>query len=413
MSGVHLLAGYATPFGKHHTTSYKELFRAALVGVLEDARLADGTDIEMGWFANATMHLEGQHGSRGQVLSIPLVREGLLPARMPFVNVENACAGGSSAFLGAALAIGAGQADLALAIGVEKLYDPDGQGRLHAFTGALDVFDPHEWQNYYAAAGRELVFGPDRSPFMDTYAAQASYHMQRWGTTAWQLAEAAAIAHTYAVDNPRAQYRFGATAESVLADRMVSEPLTRAMCAPLGDGAAAVLVCSDSFLAAQPREVAARAVTVRGLGMAGGAYRGLDEPGLASVAAAKAYRRTGLTPADIDVAEVHDATSFGQIYQAEMLGFCDAGEGGKLIESGETRLRGRIPLNTSGGLVAKGHPIGATGCSMLYELMEQLRGEAGARQVEGARFGLAENGGGVIGFDEAVAVVTILEGRQP
>ena len=143
--------------------------------------------------------------------------------------------------------------------------------------------------------------------------------------------------------------------------------------------------------------------------LSGGKYRDPDEPSLSRIAAQKAYRRAGLTPEDIDIAEVHDATSFCEIYQCEMMGFCAEGEGGRYVESGATTLGGARPINLSGGLVSKGHPIGATGLSMIHELTTQLRGEAGARQAHGARIALAENGGGVIGFDEAVCAVTILE----
>jgi acetyl-CoA acetyltransferase len=139
------------------------------------------------------------------------------------------------------------------------------------------------------------------------------------------------------------------------------------------------------------------------------AFRDLNEPGLSQEAARQAYARAGITPAQIDLAEVHDATSFCEIYQAEMLGFCETGAGGEFVGSGATALGGRIPINTSGGLVSKGHPVGATGLSMIYELTGQLRGECGARQVKGAHTALAENGGGVIGFDEAACAVTILE----
>ena len=194
-----------------------------------------------------------------------------------------------------------------------------------------------------------------------------------------------------------------------MADREISYPLTRAMCAPMGDGAAALLVASEDFLRGCPAPVRERAVKVRACALSGGKYRALDERGLSYAAARRAYDQAGVAPADIDVAEVHDATAFSHLYQCEMLGFCPEGEGGRFIESGETGPGGKVPLNTSGGLIAKGHPIGATGASMIAELVEQLRGEAGTRQVEGARLGLAENGGGVIGFDEAVCVVTILE----
>ena len=194
-----------------------------------------------------------------------------------------------------------------------------------------------------------------------------------------------------------------------MADRPVTFPLTRAMCAPVGDGAAAAIVCSAEILRELPPAVRERAVRIAAQGLSGGKYRSLDEDGLSRFAAERAYRMAGLQPSDIDVAEVHDATSFCEIYQVEMMGFCARGEGGAFVESGATTLGGRIPVNTSGGLVSKGHPVGATGLSMTNELVLQLRGEAGERQVDGARIALAENGGGVIGFDEAACSVLILE----
>jgi acetyl-CoA acetyltransferase len=181
------------------------------------------------------------------------------------------------------------------------------------------------------------------------------------------------------------------------------------MCSPLGDGAAAALLCSEDALADFPPAARARAVRVRTSQLAGGKYRRLDEPGLSRVAADKAWARTGLAPADIDLVELHDATSFCELYQLEMLRLCPEGQGGRFVESGATALGGRLPVNLSGGLVSKGHPVGATGLSMVHEVVLQLRGEAGARQVPGAELGLIENGGGVMGFDEAACAVHILE----
>ena len=197
--------------------------------------------------------------------------------------------------------------------------------------------------------------------------------------------------------------------DKVLADREISYPLTRSMCAPVGDGAAAAILCSEAALANFPRHVQARAVKIRTSKISGGKYRKLDEPGLSMVAANKAYAATGFKPKDFDLIELHDATSFSELYQLEMMGFCPVGESGKFVESGATMLGGSIPVNVSGGLVSKGHPIGATGLSMVYEVCTQLRGEAGERQVKGAELGLIENGGGVMGFDEAACVITILE----
>lgn len=277
----------------------------------------------------------------------------------------------------------------------------------------IDQLDPDEWVRHYTEAGlhvgKPFAPSPERTIAMDTYAMQALLHMQRHGAAVEQIAAACAKNHCNGALNPNAQYRFAMTTEQVLADRPITHPLTRAMCAPIGDGAAAALVCSESFLKKQPAEVRARAILVRGYGLTGGKYRGYDEPGLTRTAADQAYGKAGMTPREIDVAEVHDTTSFCEVYQAEMLRFCEIGEGGPYVASGATSLLGSLPINTSGGLVSKGHPIGATGLSMCFELALQLRGEAAERQVPGATRALQENGGGIIGLEEALAAVVIYE----
>ena len=414
MTEVYLIGAFSTSFGRKADRTYKDLTREAYLGVLADAGMDDGAEIDFAWFGNCTMHLDRQANTRGQVCMAPLVGEGLFPERVPLMNVENACATSASALAAATYAVQGGASQLGLVMGVEKLIEPaTGRGRFEAFDGTLDQFDPQEWRTYYAeagdAAGKPFDLGAGRTPFMDTYAMQACYHMKRYGTTQRQLCVAAANAHDFGAANERAQYRFRVTPEEVMADREISYPLTRAMCAPMGDGAAALLVASGDFLRGAAPTLRERAVRIRACAMSGGKYRTLEERGLSYAAAQRAYAQAGVSPADVDVAEVHDATAFSHVYQCEMLGFCPEGEGGRFVESGETGLGGKVPLNTSGGLIAKGHPIGATGASMIAELVEQLRGEAGARQAEGARLGLAENGGGVIGFDEAVCVVTILE----
>ena len=414
MSDVYLIGAFSSVFSKRSDDSVKDLTREAYRGVLSDAGLIDSNDIESCWFGNCGMWVEEQGSIRGQVCLTPLVREGLFPERVPVINVEGGCATASLALNGAWKDIAAGTVDMVLALGVEKTFYPNNPAQsVRLFEGGIDQYDKSEWQDYYVAAGKTVGKrfepGSDRSIFMDTYAMQACHHMQRYGTTQAQIAAAAAKNHCHGALNPRAQYRFEMTVEDVLADREVSWPLTRAMCAPIGDGAAGALLVSARRLRDLPSAVRERAVRVVATSLSGGKYRALEEPSLSRFAAQKAYRQAGLDPAAIDVAEVHDATSFCEIYQAEMLGFCDEGQGGVFIASGATRLDGVLPINTSGGLVSKGHPVGATGLSMIAELAEQLRGEAGERQVLGAHTALAENGGGVVGFDEAACSVVILQ----
>ncbi|MBI5113088.1 MAG: thiolase family protein [Rhodovulum sp.] len=413
MPDVYLLGSACTPFGRLPHKTYKDLTRDIVVDVLADARLDDGEPIGSVWFGNCGMGAFEQRNIRGQVCFTPLVRDGRFPERVPIVNVEGGCATASLAFYGAVKDVASGETDVALAIGVEKTFFEDRARTQEIFDGAIDRFDPHEWEAYYTAIGERAgkPFTPKAggaTVFMSTYAMQAAYHMKRFGTTQRQIAAGAAKNHHMGSLNPGAQYRFEMSVDEVLNDREVSWPLTRAMCAPIGDGAAGAVLCSEAFLASRPPEVRERAVRVLTVQMSGGKYRDPDEPGLSRVAARKAYDRAGLSPADVDIAEVHDATAFCELYQCEMLGFCPDGEGGAYVESGATSLGGERPVNLSGGLVSKGHPIGATGLSMIHELVVQLRGEAGPRQAERARVALAENGGGVIGFDEAICAVTLL-----
>lgn len=414
MSNVYIIGSYSTAFGRRPQDTVKDLTREAYENVLADAGFADGDRIDSSWFGNCGMWTDNQGSIRGQVCLTPLVREGRFPERVPLTNVEAGCATGSLALNGAWKDILSGQAEVSIAFGVEKTFfpeEPDKTAKL--YFGGIDQYDPEEWESYYKAAGdvagKAFEPGPDRTVFMDTYAMQACYHMKRYGTTQRQIAAAAAKNHNHGAMNPNAQYRFEMTTEQAMEDRPVSFPLTRAMCSPVGDGGAAAILCSEKVLAELPAEVRERAVRIAANGLSGGKYRALDEDGLSRFAAERAYKAAGITPDQVDVAEVHDATSFCEIYQAEMMGFCERGEGGAFVESGATTLGGKIPVNTSGGLVSKGHPIGATGVSMTYELVKQLRGEAGDRQVDGARIALAENGGGVIGFDEAACSVLILE----
>jgi acetyl-CoA acetyltransferase len=232
--------------------------------------------------------------------------------------------------------------------------------------------------------------------------------MWRYGTTQSQIAISASKNHYHGSLNSKAQYQFEISVDKVLEDYIVSYPLTRSMCCPVGDGGAAAILCSDNFLKKLPKNVQKRAIKIEASVLSSGKHRSIEEPSLSKWAADKAYKMAGIGPHDISVAEVHDATSFCEIYQSEMMSFCPIGEGGKFIESGATMLEGSIPINTSGGLISKGHPIGATGLSMIYEITTQLRKEAGKRQVKEAHIGLIENGGGVISSEEMACAVTIL-----
>ena len=418
MRDVYIIGTSCTKFGKLPDTSFKDLTREAYLACIKDAGLENGDLIEQAWFGNCGMGSFGQGNIRGQVCFTPLVRERLFPERIPMINVEGGCATASMAFHGAWKDIMSHDMEAALAIGVEKTFVADNQEKTQEiFDGGIDQLDPQEWYAYYK--DRSLETGKAFDPvngggtiFMDTYAMQAAWHMKKWGTTQAQIAAAASKNHWHGSMNPSAQYQFEVSLDDVMKDREISWPLTRSMCAPIGDGAAAALLVSGDKMSRLPEEVQRRAVKVRASVLTGGKYRDPNEPSLSRFAAKKAYSKSGLLPKDIDIAEVHDATSFCEIYQLEMLGFAEDGKGGQMIEDGKTKLGGEFPVNLSGGLVSKGHPVGATGLSMIHELVLQLRGEAGNRQADQANLALAENGGGVIGFDEAACSVTILENSR-
>lgn len=411
---VFILGIYSTPAGRFLERSPKDLVREAYLGALKDAGI-DGRAIGHVWFSNMMLDFWGQPNVKGQVCLLPLLEDGLLPAGVATTNVEAACASGSLAFNGAWKDILSGQCDMSLAIGMEKMYDPARRAEFFVrLEKGTDFLDPQDWRELYentaTACGTRFEPSPERSIAIDIYALWAKTHMARYGTTERQIACAAAKNHTNSVANPRAQYRFPMDVDAVLADRMVREPLTRAMCAPIGDAAAAALLCSGETLRKMPEKTRSRAVRVRGHAVAGGRFRASWEDERAPVLAARrAYQMAELEPKDIDVAELHDATSFAEIHLVEDLGFCPRGQGGPFTASNATSRNGQVPVNPSGGLVSRGHPIGATGLMMLNELCIQLRGEAGAMQVPNARVGLAENGGGLIGNDLAACAVTILE----
>ncbi len=411
---VFILGSYSTPAGRFPDKSPKDLVRDAFAGVLEDAGV-DGGAIGHVWFSSMMLDFWGQPNVQGQVCLLPLVEEGLLQPGVATTNVEGACASGSLAFNGAWKDILSGQCELSLAIGMEKMYAPERRAEFFVrLEKGTDWLEPQKWMDLYsgmaASCGGKFAPSPDRSIAIDIYALWARTHMARYGTTARQIACAAAKNHTNSSGNPRAQYRFPMSVDEVLADRMVCDPLTRAMCAPIGDAAAATLVCSGGFLRSLPEKVRGRAVRVRAHAVAGGRFRASWEDDRAPVhASRRAYQMAGIEPRELDLVELHDATSFAEIHLVEDLGLCARGQGGPFTASGATARDGQIPVNASGGLVSRGHPIGATGLMMLNELCIQFRGEAGSIRVPKARLALAENGGGLIGNDLAACAVTILE----
>jgi acetyl-CoA acetyltransferase len=407
---VYIVGVGMTPFGRHLSTSVRQLARSAVSAALEDAGLPPAA-VEAAFFANATQgHMEGQHMIRGEVA---LRSMGL--AHIPVYNIENACASGSSALKLAMNAVRAGEADLALALGAEKMVSSDRDRMMAVFDSAWDVATPDENVKRLLEMGRGSEVPPGTtsdkpySVFMDVYAAFARFHMQRFGTTQRQLAAVAAKNHAHSEANPLSQYRKVFSVEEVLAAPPITWPLTLPMCSPVSDGAAAVVVASPEGLKRHKLD-SRRAVSVLACVVQSGSDRPAEqvERHVTALGAKRAYEQAGVGPGEIDVAEVHDATAMGEIIQVENLGFCAYGEGGFLAERGDTRMGGRIPVNPSGGLESKGHPIGATGLGQIHELVMQLRGEAGARQVQGARIALAENGGGLHGIEEAIACITVL-----
>lgn len=411
MGAIYVVGVGMTCFGKFLGTSIKQLTREAVEAALKDSG-ATQSMIGAAFFANATQGaMEGQHMVKGQVALRDMGFE-----ELPITNVENACASASTAFHLACTHLLAGQSDVVLAVGADKMYHEDKARGFAVFDGAWDVTTAQETVNILAElgkgveppAGRETP-ASQRSLFMDVYSYLAKFHMKTYGTTERQFAAVAAKNHHHSTMNPLSQYQTDATIDDVLNARMISWPLTLPMCAPISDGAAAAVLCTEEALDRYGFD-RSRAIKVHASVLAGGTNRDPRDitMQIGRLAALRAYEKAGFGPDDMDVAEVHDASAFAEVQQSENLGFAEYGQGGWIAERGETSIGGRIPINPSGGLESKGHPIGATGLAQIHELVTQLRNEAGKRQVEGARLAIAENGGGFYRCEEALAVVTIL-----
>jgi len=364
---VYVIGVGMTEFGRHPDRKFTDLGEVAIRSALEDAGL-DFDAVEIAYCGHVM-----QGSTAGQRVIGRVGKTGI-----PIMNVENACASGTSAFRSAWLNVAAGLNEIALAVGFEKM----GRGPIR--SNAPDA-DPDQEK---------------KPPMMPLLFAQVfEEHRRRYGTTEEQMAMVSVKNHDNGALNPRAQYRDRITVEDVMNSRPIVGPLRLLMCCPTGAGAAAAVLCSEEVaMKAKSRiRVVASALQSEGAGDPQETLYGITE--INQRTAKLAYEMAGVTPDDIDLIELHDCFSIAEIIHYENLGLCKRGEGGKFIESGAPRLGGKIPVNPSGGLLAKGHPLGATGIAQVFEVVTQLRGLAGERQVQGAKIGLThcQGFGGAVG----------------
>ncbi|KAA0003448.1 MAG: thiolase domain-containing protein [Thermoplasmata archaeon] len=386
MREVAVIGSGVTKFGELWEKSLADLVAEAGITAIMDAGI-DGTDID-------AMYIGGMSAGRfvGQEHLGALAAEvsGLSEMHIPSTRVEAACASGGLALHSGYLAVASGAYDTVVVGGAEKMTDVAGKEATNILASAAS----REWEAFFGAT------------FPGLYALMARYHMHKYGTTPEQLASVAVKNHHNGSMNPNAQYRREITVEEVLNSTMVADPLHLLDCSPITDGAAAVIITSldkAKEFTDDPVKIRASAQASDSISLAG---RSRFDALPATIEAAKrAYKQAGIEPSDIDFAEVHDCFTIAEIMAIEDLGFFKKGEGGKASEEGLTALDGEIPINTSGGLKSKGHPVGATGIAQIHELLLQLRGKADKRQIEKAEIGLAHNVGGSGG----TAVIHILE----
>ncbi len=384
MRDVAIIGTGIIPFGELWTKSLRTMWSEAAIAAMEDAGIDSVDLITVGCMSSGLFV--------GQEHLASLLADELGMAGVPAARVESACASGGVALRAGFAEVASGLSDVVLVTGVEKMTDVDGAGATYALGTAAD----QEWEGFHGIT------------FPGLYAMLARIHMQEYGTTVEQLAAVAVKNHANGLLNPHAQYHMKLDIEGVLSSTMVADPLHLMDCSPITDGAAAVVLTTVE----KARELAGNRpiVKITGSGMATDtislANRGdLSELAAVRLAGERAYKMAGRKPEDIHVVEVHDCFTIAEIMATEALGLFERGAGGPAVENGLTAIGGKIPVNTSGGLKSKGHPVGATGVAQAIEIVTQLRGEAGHRQVEGARIGLAQNMGGSGGS----SVVHILE----
>ncbi|MBI5904063.1 MAG: thiolase domain-containing protein [Deltaproteobacteria bacterium] len=385
MRDVAIVGIGGTRFGNYGDRSIRALGEEACIKAIRDAGMKP-RDIQLAYAGNFAQWEWGQ----GLLIGHAVLRE-LGLTQIPITRVENGCATRSNAFREAWYKVATGACDIALAFGVEQMTVVGSEKILSVFMGRQHAERDGEMGN--SAPG--------------LFALLARRHMEEFGTTREQMAMVAVKNRKYGALNPEAQRTRAVTVEEVLNDRMICDPLTLSQCCPRGDGAAAVVLAAEGIArryTSTPIRIAA-SVQVSGTYPDDRSYTFFDTD---VRAAAAAYRMAGLGPEDIDLAEVHDCFSVAEIVHYEDLGFCSKGEGGRFVEEGSSEIGGKTPVNTSGGLLSKGHVIGATGISQIIELVRQLRGQAGERQVEGARVALQHNGGGFIHTDTASCFIHIL-----
>jgi acetyl-CoA acetyltransferase len=396
MEDVAVIGAGMTRFGKFLDKGIKDLVREAAKEAIEDAGI-DKKDIQAAYVGNAVAGLmTGQEMIRGQVTLSSLGIDSI-----PIFNVESACASSSSAFHLGWAATRAGLYDTVLVVGFEKLYDKD---KMKSFMALGTAVDLEMCMEYFKSAEAELAkgdkilhegSGEKRSIFMDMYAWMTRRYMNMYGLTQEHFAELSVKAHKNGSFNPHAQYQEAVTLEEVLQSGDIAFPLTRMMCSPIGDGAAAVVLSGKAAAARRTRKPVWVAASVVGSGKI--TYDPDDT--LTKRLAPKVYEAAGIGPEDVDVIEVHDATSPAEIMDLVELNILPGEEAPKWIDEGRLEIDGKTPSNPSGGLVTKGHPVGATGCAQIYEIVKQLRGECGKRQVQDPKVGMTHNGGGILGID--------------
>jgi len=373
-------------FGKQVGRGLRSLSMEAVEQAFKSSGLTYA-DVNRIYFGNAIAGTVVQQDMiKGQV-----VFRGHPLGKLPLINVENACASGGSAFLLAVEAVASGCADVVLAVGTEQMNHADRNRAFNALRGATDIDDIGEIEPGTTSAN---------SVMMDYYAGVAQSYLDTYGASAEDFARVAVKNRRHAELNPLAHMRAPQTIEDVMNARMIVPPLTLPMCSPVTDGSAAILVCSLE----RAKTLDVPTVLVRVCMNASGAS---GEPVADSVK--KAVEYSGVAATDCDLFELHDAAAPAELTQYHEIGLCAEGDGFKLIREGVTDAGGRYPVNLSGGLLSRGHPLGATGCAQLNELVLQLRGEAGARQADKPRLAMSVNGGGFMDGAYALAITTILE----